>query len=493
MKYFLLSFFFLYFFAGLRAQDTLIHKRPKIGLTLSGGGAKGLAHIGILKAIDSAGLKIDYITGTSMGSIIGALYAVGYHGDSIEKLARKMDWDLLLSNEMSLRSIIMEEKNEYFKYDVELPWVNNWFRLSTGVLEGQELWLKFAELLFSVYKVKNFKDFAIPFKCIGTDVSTGQAVVLDSGEIISAIRSSMAIPSLFTAVEYNGKKLVDGGVVRNFPVKDVREMGANIVIGSNTDSLHNLPLILNAYIGHSRPLYDSVQKKFNNLNDIEEQLKKGFQYVKYYYPNYKLPKILTYSGLIGDPSVALTKDALAIGLQMFLGKNFSAYNTPEAIDQFPQYISRRFDVAYIPVNCLQNIALDIYPEKLQEETLIEQIIEKGKQWWLLDKFLPAAADSLKTGFMQTQLDWCKNNEGLIWSFIIQNNDIFTTEPGTIKNFIGEAPKTDGMPDASPGNIGQWIGWQIVKKYADKNSSLTIQQLLQTDAKKIFEDAKYKPR
>ncbi len=268
----------------------------------------------------------------------------------------------------------------------------------------------------------------------------------------------------------------------------------NIVIGGTaTDSLHNLPATLNAYISHSRPLYDSVQKKFSSLTGTEEQLQKGFQYVKYYYPQYKLPKVLAYSGLIGDPSVALTKDALAIGLQMFLGKNFSAYNTQEAIDQFPQYISRRFDAAYIPVNCLQNIALDIYPEKPQGQTLVEQIIEKGKQWWLVDKFLPATADSLKTGFTQAQLDWCKSNEGLIWSFIVQNNDIYTTEPGTIQNFIGEAPRTDGMPDASPGNIGQWIGWQIVKKYADKNSHLTVQQLLQTDAKKIFEDAKYKPR
>ncbi|HLK31095.1 MAG TPA: patatin-like phospholipase family protein [Puia sp.] len=236
MKQFLFYLLLIILPAVCCAQDSASHKRPKIGVTLSGGGAKGLAHIGILKAIDSAGLKVDYVTGTSMGSIIGVLYAVGYSGDSIEKLARTIDWDLLLSNQLSLRSIIMEEKAEYFKYDVELPWVNNWFRISTGVLEGQELWLKLSELLFPVYKIKKFNDFAIPFKCLATDVSTGQAVVLDSGEIISAIRSSMAIPSLFTAVEFNGKKLVDGGVVRNFPVKDVREMGADFVIGSNVSS-----------------------------------------------------------------------------------------------------------------------------------------------------------------------------------------------------------------------------------------------------------------
>jgi Predicted esterase of the alpha-beta hydrolase superfamily len=207
--------------------------RPKIGVTLSGGGAKGLAHIGILKAIDSAGLNVDYITGTSMGSIIGSLYAIGYSADTILKIARTIDWDLMLSNQSSLRSIFMEEKAEYGKYIIELPWVNNQFRLPTGLLQGQELWLKFSELYFPVYDKKDFSQFSIPFRCIGTDVGTGEAVVMKEGEIISAIRSSMAIPSVFTAVDFNGKKLIDGGIVRNFPVRDVREMGADIVIGSN--------------------------------------------------------------------------------------------------------------------------------------------------------------------------------------------------------------------------------------------------------------------
>ena len=171
-----------------------------------------------------------------MGSIIGSLYATGYSADSILYIARHMHWDQLLSNQSSMRNIIMEEKDEYGKYDLELPWVNHFFRISTGVLEGQELWLKFSELLFPVYKIKKFDSLDIPFKCVATDISSGQAVVLDSGEIVSAVRASMAIPSVFTAVEYNGHLLVDGGIVRNFPVKDVREMGAQFVIGSNVTS-----------------------------------------------------------------------------------------------------------------------------------------------------------------------------------------------------------------------------------------------------------------
>src|SRR5487761_2489472 len=157
--------------------------RSKIGVDLSGGGVKGLAHIGILKAIDSAGLKVDYITGTSMGSIMGALYAAGYSADSIEKIARQINWDLLLTNSASLRSLNMDEKDEYDKYAVELPWVNNGFKLPSGVLESEELWLKFSELFFPVYKIKDFSRFSRGFKCIATDVASGEAVVLDSGEI----------------------------------------------------------------------------------------------------------------------------------------------------------------------------------------------------------------------------------------------------------------------------------------------------------------------
>lgn len=219
---------------GLFCTVVFVHaQRPKIGLTLSGGGAKGLAHIGILKAIDSAGLDISYVTGTSMGAIIGALYASGYSADSIEKIARSNDWDLLLSNSASLRSLSMNEKDEYYKYAVELPWQNNGFRLPSGLLESQELWLRFNEYFFPVYHIKDFSKLPKGFKCIATDVSSGEAVVLDSGELVTAVRASMAIPSLFTAVDYEGRKFIDGGVVRNFPVIDAKNMGADYVIGSN--------------------------------------------------------------------------------------------------------------------------------------------------------------------------------------------------------------------------------------------------------------------
>src|SRR6478609_5650654 len=114
--------------------------RPKIGVTLSGGGAKGLAHIGVLQAIDSAGLKVDYITGTSMGSVVGGLYASGYSGNQIEALARELDWNILFSTAPQLNAIGIEEKEEFNKYAVELPYENHKLAIGKGIIEGQELW-----------------------------------------------------------------------------------------------------------------------------------------------------------------------------------------------------------------------------------------------------------------------------------------------------------------------------------------------------------------
>lgn len=206
---------------------------PKVGLTLSGGGAKGLAHIGILEAIDSAGLRIDCITGTSMGSIIGSLYAAGYSGKEIEKIALDIDWNVLFSGKPSMRNVNIDEKTEFDNYALEVPFEKGRFRINAGIIEGQELWLKFQELFLPIYDIKDFSKFSIPFKCIATDVSTGKAVVLDQGELVTAIRASMAIPSVFTPIDYENTKLVDGGVVRNFPVRDVKAMGADYIIGVN--------------------------------------------------------------------------------------------------------------------------------------------------------------------------------------------------------------------------------------------------------------------
>ncbi len=217
----------------LSAFATGQQPRPKIGLTLSGGGAKGLAHIGILKAIDSAGLKIDMVTGTSMGSIMGGLYAVGYSGNDIEKIARSIDWVSMFSNRPPIGLVNMNEKKEFSNYALEIPLEKGKAKFYSGIIEAEEIWLKFGELFYPVHNQKDFSKFSIPFRCIATDAATGKAFVLKEGEIVKAVRSSMAIPSVFSAVTYKDTKLVDGGVVRNFPVRDAKDMGADYVIGVN--------------------------------------------------------------------------------------------------------------------------------------------------------------------------------------------------------------------------------------------------------------------
>ncbi|MGK4567759.1 patatin-like phospholipase family protein [Flavobacterium sp. 3HN19-14] len=250
-------------------------ERPKIGLTLSGGGAKGIAHIGLLMAIDSVGLKVDYVTGTSMGSVVGGLYAVGYSGKDILKIARRLKWESLLTNDPPLNSLSIKEREHMGEY-IELPLKDGKLAFQRGFIESNEMWLALAELYYPYYEITDFNKFDKKFACIATDLSNGEMVVLDKGNIVKAIRASMAIPSIFTPVEINGKMLVDGGVVRNFPVANVKQMGAKIVIGSDVSDderpVQSLSSPLEVY--GRLPFYKAVA-------DLEEQRKLVDIYVDY--------------------------------------------------------------------------------------------------------------------------------------------------------------------------------------------------------------------
>ncbi len=249
---------------------------------------------------------------------------------------------------------------------------------------------------------------------------------------------------------------------------------------------------LKRFIHLTHDIYDSISPQFDEAAN-KSSLTQAFKYLKYYHPGYEPPRIVTYLGPFNAPGVALTNQAIAIGLQLYAGQNFSFYLNPEGIELYPRYISRRFEQPYIPVNVMTAVIQDLYPDKNTGRSLIEQMVEKGKQWYLLDRLLPETADSLKTGYTEQQLEWCGNNEGLVWDFLLQSNDLYSTEPSFIQTYIGEAPTTRDMPPASPGNIGQWIGWQIVQSYADKNPGVSADALMKMDAKKIFSASKYKPR
>jgi hypothetical protein len=257
----------------------------------------------------------------------------------------------------------------------------------------------------------------------------------------------------------------------------------------DTGSFRVIRGIITSYYG----IYDSVEKKYSNLNWLQDELTGGFLYVKYYFPHYRVPGVITYIGTFDAPGIIMTPEYLGICLHQFAGKNFPVYQAPQIQDMYPAYISRRFDEEYITANCMKAVADDIYPDTTTGKPLIEQMIEKGKQWYLLDHFLPDAPDSVKTGFTKQQLTWLQENEGNAWSYVIKNENLYSIEPNVIQNYFGDAPFTQGMPEASPGNIGQWMGWRIVQKFAGKNEKLTVPQILQTPSKTIFEEAKYRPK
>lgn len=344
--------------------NTIAQVRPKIGLVLSGGGAKGLSHIGILQAIDSAGLKVDYLTGTSMGSVIGGLYSIGYSGNEIEAIAHKLDWGTLLSNKPNYNDISIDERDEYGKYSVELGLKKLKPQLGTGLIESEELWLTLNELFLPVYDIKDFSKFNIPFKCIATDLSSGAAVVHSKGEIVSAIRSSMAIPSVFTAVNFDTTKLVDGGIIRNFPVIDAKEMGADYIIGVNL--FMGLPDIQK--INTAMDVFYQITQ-YRDAEDLEKEKKLCDLIIE--------PPLGKYSaGSFGDAD-----DILKIGREM--GKLYYPY-----FKRLADSLNNLKPVAYSPLNRLpkkDSITIDeieyIGIENTNKELLHDKIgIEPGNTY-----------------------------------------------------------------------------------------------------------------
>lgn len=248
------------------------------------------------------------------------------------------------------------------------------------------------------------------------------------------------------------------------------------------------------FLNDYRLIYDSAQQNFASMEETKKQITRGFQFVKYYFPEYKLPQhIITFIGPVEGYANVITTEGLAVGLQLYLGKDFPIYHTDYINAVYPDYQSRRFEPQYIPVNCIKNIIDDIYPGSKPDMPLAYQMVEAGKKLYVLDQLLPKTADSLKTGYTQKQLDGCFENEGLIWNHFLQSNLLYETDPALTRDYMNDGPKTELLGEASPGFIGQFVGWQIVKKWMESNKEKSLKELLQTPAKQIFEEAKYKPR
>lgn len=263
------------------------------------------------------------------------------------------------------------------------------------------------------------------------------------------------------------------------------------ILGSSRDSAdRDVRLFIRSY----KSLYDSSLLIMKDFPAVVAAVKKGLQFVHYYFPAYHLPaKLITFIGPINSFGNVITPDALAVGLQLYMGKNYSLYLTDMGQQLYPGFVSRRFEPAYIPVNCMRNIVDDMYPDKSQGRPLIEQIVESGKRMYLLDQILPELADTLKTGYTADQLKGCYANEKNIWSFFVQNELLFKTDPNLTRDYLNDAPNTPELGDNSPGNIGLFIGWRIVQKWMEANPGTSLDAMMKKNPAHLFEESRYKPK
>lgn len=278
------------------------------------------------------------------------------------------------------------------------------------------------------------------------------------------------------------------------------------VLGLNPDSVlingSAQSSFIKTFIRDYRFMKDTADKVVGSFDKEAKQITQGLKFVKYYFPLYKLPDtVITFIGPIdanfetsfGTQGDIITPEGLGIGLQLHMGADFPLYKSAQGMERYPDYLSRTFTPDYIAINCFKNIIDDLYPDNSVGKPLIEQMVEKGKRYYLLDKFLPSTPEYMKICYTEKQMKDAYTNEAVIWDFFLNNELLNNAEQNTIKNYIGESPKTQEFGEDSPGNIGSFAGWQIVKKYMSKYPKTSLQQLMNTDPREIYSSAKYKPK
>lgn len=312
-----------------------LYARPKVGVVLSGGGAKGTAHIGALKVIEEAGIPIDIITGTSMGSIIGGLYAIGYTTAQLDSIVMSQNWNVLLSDKAYSSSLDLKSREQNSQYVLSVPFFEKpQDVISGGMVKGRNIGRMLWQLTEGYHDSIDFRKLPIPFACVTQDLVTGKEVVFRSGVLPVAIRASMSIPGVFAPVAYHDQLLIDGGIVNNYPVDIAREMGADIIIGVDVqDPMRNAQELQNSIIAQLSQLIDLQGKerwqRNINLSDV---------YIKVDVKGYNTASFNTVAidSLIerGKQAADLQKDTLQA-----IGKQLAVYD-PVASRPIPPYFYR---------------------------------------------------------------------------------------------------------------------------------------------------------
>ena len=244
--------------------------RPKIGLVLGGGGAKGAAHIGVLKVLEEQKIPVDYIAGTSMGAIVGALYASGLTADELEKVITAIDWKDVFSGDPDRRDIDWRRKREDYELFTKLSVGIKDGKVVTpkGIIKDQKVNVLFETLMLHTSDIHDFDKLPIPYRAVAVDLETGEMVVLKGGRLADAARASMSVPGAFPPIELNGRLLIDGGIVRNVPIDIVREMGADIIICVDVDKPMATRKDLGGSLSILNQMIDIMMKK-----NVKDQVK----------------------------------------------------------------------------------------------------------------------------------------------------------------------------------------------------------------------------
>lgn len=336
-------------------------KRPKVALVLCGGGAKGAAHIGAIKVLEEVNMPVDMVVGTSIGGLVGGMYAMGYNAAEMDSIVAGCDWKYLLSdNSYSRRDESFTEKVLDSKYILKIPFYSvnpdvkdsPVSRLPAGLISGQNVLNLLTGISMGYQESMDFSNLPIPFACVAADLSTGKQVVLDKGELPLCMRATMAIPGVFAPVEIDGKVLVDGGIINNFPVDVAKSMGADIIIGVDIkndypgpENLKSMPQVfaqMIALMGN-----ESYQR---NLKEVDILIKPDVS-------NYS-----TYS--FNKPAIAqLTKNGYAAAKEKYaeLQDLANKLNTLALADT-PQTVRKATDVVR-DTFCFRSVEMNGVPEK----------------------------------------------------------------------------------------------------------------------------------
>jgi gliding motility-associated lipoprotein GldB len=237
-----------------------------------------------------------------------------------------------------------------------------------------------------------------------------------------------------------------------------------------------------------RELYAEVQKKYSNFDIVNSDLELLFQHIKYYFPKTKIPKVITLISEMDYQNKAIYADSLVlISLDLYLGKNHKFY-------EFPEYLKQNFEQNQIIPDIVSSFALTKIPFG-NNRNLLSQMVYAGKQLYLKELLLPEISDAEKIGYTPEQITWCQENESYMWRYFMQEQLLYSTDSKLPNRFINTAPFSKfylEIDNDSPGRVGTWIGWQIVRSYMN-NNDVNLQQLLQMDPIELFQKSKYKPK